>query len=326
MYLQPNDTIRKYKSVEYTSLGRTGLQVSKICIGTNMFGADYVDDDRAISVVHAALDNGINFVDTADAYNGGRSEKVVGKAIKGNRSDYVVATKGFIATGSGENDKGLSRKHLMDAVEGSLRRLDTDYIDLYQIHYWDPRTPLEETLGTLDDLVHQGKIRYLGCSNLPAWQLCRALWVSDKNGFQRFESVQPEYNFGNRDIEAELFPLCADQGVGVIPYQILMGGVLTGTYDRSSDPGSDTHMASRHATRAKNTYWTDENFDRVDRMKGIASDLGCNVPQLVMAWVLSNPVITSVIVGSSRPEQVVKNGQAVQVKLSSEVIQVLDAL
>ena len=312
--------------MEYTSLGRTGLQVSKICIGTNMFGADYVDDDRAISVVHAALDNGINFVDTADAYYGGRSEEVVGKAIKGNRSDYVVATKGFIATGPGENDKGLSRKHLMDAVEGSLQRLDTDYIDLYQIHYWDPVTPLDETLGTLDDLVHQGKIRYLGCSNLAAWQLCRALWVSDKNGFQRFESVQPEYNFGKRDIEAELFPLCQDQGIGVIPYQILMGGVLTGIYDRSSDPGSDTHMASRHAARAKNIYWTDENFDRVDRMKSIASDLGCDVPQLVIAWVLSNPVITSVIVGSSRPEQVVKNGQAVQVKLPAEVRQILDAL
>lgn len=312
--------------MEYTPLGRTGLQVSKVCVGTNMFGADYVEDDRAISVVHAALDNGVNFIDTADAYNGGRSEEVVGKAVKGNRSDYVVATKGFIAMGPGQNDKGLSRKHLMDAVEGSLRRLDTDYIDLYQVHYWDPVTPLEETLGTLDDLVHQGKIRYLGCSNFAAWQLCRALWVSDKNGFQRFESFQPEYNFGKRDIETEMFPLCEDQDVGIIPYQILMGGVLTGTYDRATDPGSDTHMASRHAERAKNTYWTDENFDRVDRMRSIASDLGCDVPQLVMAWVLSKPVITSVIVGSSRPEQVAKNAQAVEVKPSADVLQILDAL
>ncbi|MCI0841057.1 MAG: aldo/keto reductase, partial [Chloroflexi bacterium] len=203
--------------MEYTRLGSTGLKVSRVCIGTNMFGADYVDDARAISVVHAALDNGVNFIDTADAYNDGRSEEVVGKAVKGRRSDYVVATKGFVATGPGENDRGLSRKHLMDAVEDSLRRLGTDYIDLYQLHYWDPDTPLEETLGTLDDLVHQGKIRYIGCSNFAAWQLCRALWVSDKNGFARIESLQPEYNFGKRDIEAELFPLCEDQGVGVIP-------------------------------------------------------------------------------------------------------------
>lgn len=312
--------------MEYTRLGRTGLKVSRICVGTNMFGAEYVDDARAISVVHAALDNGVNFIDTADAYNGGRSEEVVGKAVKGRRSDYVVATKGFIATGPGENDKGLSRKHLLDAVEGSLRRLDTDYIDLYQVHYWDPDTSLEETLGTLDDLVHQGKIRYIGCSNFAAWQLARALWVSDKNGFARFESLQPEYNFGNRDIETELFPLCEDQDVGIIPYQILMGGVLTGTYDRATDPGSDTHMASRHATRAKNTYWTDENFDRVDRMRSIAADLGCEVPQLVMAWVLSKPVVTSVIVGSSRPEQVAKNAQAVEVKPSADVLQILDTM
>ena len=312
--------------MEYARLGSTGLKVSRVCIGTNMFGADYVDDARAISVVHAALDNGVNFIDTADAYNDGRSEEVVGKAVKGRRSDYVVATKGFVATGPGENDRGLSRKHLMDAVEDSLRRLGTDYIDLYQLHYWDPDTPLEETLGTLDDLVHQGKIRYIGCSNFAAWQLCRALWVSDKNGFARIESLQPEYNFGKRDIEAELFPLCEDQGVGVIPYQVLMGGLLTGAYDRASDPGSETHMASRHAARAKNTYWTDENFDRVERMRSIAADLGCELPQLVVAWVLSKPVVTSVIVGSSRPEQVAKNALAVGIKPADDVLQILDSL
>ena len=312
--------------MEYTRLGNTGLKVSRICLGTNMFGAEYVDDARAISVVHAALDSGVNFIDTADAYEDGRSEEVVGKAIKGKRSDYVVATKGFNATGPGENDRGLSRKHLLDAVEGSLRRLDTDYIDLYQVHYWDHDTSLEATLGTLDDLVHQGKIRYIGCSNFAAWQLCRALWVSDKNGFARFESVQPEYNFGRRDIEAELFPLCEDQSVGIIPYQILMGGLLTGTYDRATSPGSDTHMASRHAARAKNTYWSDENFDRVDRMRGIAADIGCDVPQLVMAWVLSKPVVTSVIVGSSRPEQIAMNAHALEVKPTADVLQVLDTM
>ena len=312
--------------MEYTRLGRTGLKVSRICLGTNMFGAEYVDDARAISVVHAALDNGVNFIDTADAYNDGRSEEVVGRAVKGRRSAYVLATKGFVATGPGENDKGLSRKHLLDAVEGSLRRLDTDYIDLYQVHYWDPDTPLEETLGTLDDLVHQGKIRYIGCSNFAAWQLCRALWVSDKNSYARIESVQPEYNFGKRDIETELFPLCEDQGVGIIPYQVLMGGLLTGSYDRSTGPGADTHMASRHAARAKNTYWTDENFDRVERLRTFAADLGCEVPQLVVAWVLSKPVVTSVIVGSSRPAQVTKNAQAIDVGPPADMLQVLDSM
>lgn len=311
--------------MEYTRLGNTGLKVSRVCIGTNMFGAEYVDDARAISVVNTAFEHGINFIDTADAYNSGKSEHVVGKAVKGRRNDFVIASKGFIATGPGPNEVGLSRKHLIDAVEGSLRRLDTDYIDLYQVHYFDPNTPLEETLRTLDDMVRQGKIRYLGCSNFAAWQLCKALWVSDKNGFERFESVQPEYNFGKRDIEAELFPLCEDQNVGIIPYQILMGGVLTGAYDRNSEPQGDTHMASRHAQRARGTYWTDENFDRVERLRTVAANLGCEVTQLVIAWALSKPAITSVIVGSSRPEQTTKNAEAANIKLTPEVVAQLEA-
>jgi aryl-alcohol dehydrogenase-like predicted oxidoreductase len=291
-----------------------------------MFGADYVDDDRAISVVNAAQECGVNFIDTADAYNSGLSEQVVGKAVKGRRQEFVIATKGFVATGPGVNDRGLSRKHLIDAVDASLRRLDTDYIDLYQVHYWDLDTPLEETLRTLDDMVRQGKIRYIGCSNFAAWQLCRALWVSDKHGFERFESVQPEYNFGKRDIEAELFPLCEDQQVGIIPYQVLMGGVLTGAYDRSRKPGEDTHMASRHALRARNTYWTDENFDRVERLKTIAAELRCEIPQLVLALALSRPAITSIIAGSSRPEQVIRNAQAVEIKLPDSLLEALDRL
>jgi aryl-alcohol dehydrogenase-like predicted oxidoreductase len=291
-----------------------------------MFGAGYVDDARAIGVVNAAFEHGVNFIDTADAYNAGHSEQVVGKAVEGHRHDFVVATKGFIATGQGPNDVGLSRKHLMDAVEGSLRRLGTDYIDLYQVHYWDPNTPLEETLGTLNDLVQQGKIRYLGCSNFTAWQLMRALWVSDKNGFQRFESVQPEYNFGKRDIEAELFPACDDQNVSIIPFQILMGGLLTGAYDPSAQPPEDSHLASRHAARAKDTYWTEHNFAIVESLKAEAAELDISVPQLVVAWTLAKPQITSVIVGSSRPEQIASNAAAVEVKLPDEVLERLDAL
>ena len=312
--------------MKYLNLGRTGLKVSRICLGTNMFGAGYVDDRRAISVVNEARECGVNFIDTADAYSAGQSEHVVGKAVRGRRHEFVIGTKGFVPTGQGVNERGLSRKHLIDAVEGSLRRLDTDYIDLYQVHFWDEETPLEETLLTLDGMVRQGKIRYIGCSNFAAWQLCRALWVSDKRGLERFESVQPEYNLGQREIERELFPLCEDQQVSVVPYQLLMGGVLTGAYNREETPSDDSHMASRHAQRARATYWNDATFDMVEQMRAIAAEVGCEPTQLALAWALSRPAVTSVIVGSSRPEQVVKNVEAAEIELSPDVVERLDAL
>ena len=312
--------------MQYVNLGKTGLKVSRVCLGTNMFGAGYVDDARAISVVDEAIERGINFIDTADAYNDGHSERVVGMAVRNRRHDFVVATKGFIPTGPGVNDKGLSRKHLVHAVESSLRRLGTDFIDLYQVHYWDPDTPLQETLRTLDGLVAQGKIRYLGCSNFAAWQLCRALWVSDKLGVERFESVQPEYNLGQRDIERELLPLCDDQGVSVIPYQLLMGGLLAGSYDRDAAPSDDSHMASRHAQRAKDTYWTDATFDMVDGLRAIAAEMGCTPAQLALAWALTRPAVASVIVGASRPEQAAANADAAAIRLDADVVARLDAL
>ncbi len=312
--------------MEYVNLGRTGLKVSRVCLGTNMFGAGYVDDRRAVSVVDQAIECGINFIDTADAYNDGHSERVVGMAVKSRREDFVIASKGFVPTGPGVNDKGLSRKHLVHAVESSLRRLGTDYIDLYQVHFWDPDTPLHETLRTLDGLVQQGKIRYLGCSNFAAWQLCRALWVSDKLGIERFESVQPEYNLGKRDIEQELLPLCDDQQVSVIPYQLLMGGLLTGAYDRDAGPADDSHMASRHAQRAKDTYWTDATFDMVDGLVAIAAEVGCEPAQLSLAWALTRPAVASVIVGASRPEQAVSNAAAAAIRLDEDVMARLDAL
>ena len=312
--------------MEYVRLGRSGLKVSRVCVGTNMFGAGYVDDARAISVIDAAREVGVNFVDTADAYNSGLSEAVVGKAVGNHRHDFVIATKGFIATGAGPNDVGLSRKHLTAAVEGSLRRLGTDYIDLYQVHYFDPDTPLEETLSTLDDMVRQGKIRYIGCSNFAAWQLVRALWVSDKRGLERFESVQPEYNLGKRDIEGELFDACSDQGVGIIPYQAFMGGVLTGRYAPDSPPPEDSHMASRHAQRAKDTYWNERVFGMVETLRDIAAELEVSVPQLLIAWTLSRPQITSVIVGASRPEQAQSNAEASSIKLPDEVVARMDGL
>ena len=312
--------------MEYARIGRTGLQVSRICLGTNMFGADYVEDSRALSVVDQAIEQGINFIDTADLYNDGKSEEVVGRAVKGRRDRFVIGTKGFAPTGPGVNDKGLSRKHVIDAVEGSLRRLGTDYIDLYQVHWWDPNTPIDETLRTLDNLVRQGKIRYIGCSNFAAWQLTKALWASDGLGLERFESIQPLYNLSERGIEAEVLPLCQDQGLSVIPYQVLMGGILSGAYDRSSGPPEGTHMASRHASGARGRYWNDSSFDVVERLKGIAADVGCKPAQLVMAWVLSKPAVASVIIGSSRPEQIVQNAEAADIKLSQDVLEEMDSL
>ena len=312
--------------MEYVKLGRTGLKVSRICLGTNMFGASYVDDARAISVVDECYEQGINFIDSADLYTDGRSEEVVGKAIKGKRHDTVLGTKGFFPTGPGVNDTGLSRKHLMDAVEASLRRLGTDYIDLYQVHWWDSETPIEETLRTLDDLVHQGKIRYLGCSHFAAWQLCKSIWASDKHGLERFESIQPEYSFLCLDIEEEIVPLCEDQQIAVLPYQVLGAGLLVGNYDRNSEPPQDTHMASEHASAAKDIYWNDSTFDRVDRLKNLAKESGYSMVELSLAWALSRPAVTSLVVGASRPEQVVSNAASVDIKLSDDELEKLDAI
>ena len=313
--------------MEYARIGRSGVWVSRLCLGTNMFGAEYVDDDRAISVVDAAIENGINFIDTADLYYDGRSEEVVGKAVKRhNRHELVIGTKGFSTTGTGVNDRGLSRKHLMEAVEGSLRRLGTEYIDLYQVHWWDPYTPIEETLRALDNLVRQGKIRYIGCSNFAAWQLTKALWVSDRLGLERFESIQLLYNLKERDIEREMAPLCLDQEVGIIPYLLLMGGLLTGTYNRHSGPPKDSHLASRHAVEDKARWWNDQTFHMVSELSSIALELGYSPAQIAQAWALHKPGVNSIVVGSSRPEQIAENVRAVDLRLPPDIMERLDSL
>ena len=313
--------------MEYARIGRSGVWVSRLCLGTNIFGAEYVDDDRAISVVDAAIENGINFIDTADLYYDGRSEEVVGKAVKRhNRHELVIGTKGFSTTGPGVNDRGLSRKHLIEAVEGSLRRLRTEYIDLYQVHWWDPYTPIEETLRTLDNLVRQGKIRYIGCSNFAAWQLTKALWVSDRLGLERFESIQLLYNLKERDIEREMAPLCLDQEVGIIPYLILMGGLLTGTYNRHSGPPKDSHLSSRHALEDKARWWNDQTFHMVSELSSIALELGCSPTQIAQAWALHKPGVNSIVVGSSRPEQIAENARAVDLRLPPDIMERLDSL
>jgi len=206
--------------MQYRNMGRTGLKVSVMCLGTMVYG-NQVSEAEAINIIERALSAGVNFLDTADVYIEGRSEEVVGKALKGKRHSVVLATKVANRTGPGANDTGLSRKHIMKGIEDSLRRLETDYIDLYYVHLPDYGTPIEETLRTLDDLVHQGKVRYIGCSNFRAWQLCKALWVSDLHNLARFDCIQPPYNLLTRDIEYELLPLCASEGVGVCVYNPL---------------------------------------------------------------------------------------------------------
>ena len=312
--------------MRYARLGGTGLEVSRLCLGTNMFGAGYVDDTRASAVFAAAFDSGVNFIDTADMYHDGLSEAAVGKAIAGRRQDVVIATKGGMRMGPGVNDVGSSRKHLTKAIEDSLRRLNTDYIDLYQVHQWDPATPLEETISTLDQHVRDGKIRYLGCSNYAAWQLCKALWTSDRLGLERFVSVQPAYNFTMRDPELELFPLCEDQSVGVLPYQVLMGGVLTGGYAGDEAPPADTHMSARHSNTARRLYWNQRHFELAERLRAIAKE-ACQAPTtLILAWTLSKRPVTSVIAGSSRPEQIAENALATEVDLPEDILALLDEL
>jgi aryl-alcohol dehydrogenase-like predicted oxidoreductase len=311
--------------MKYVKLGRTGLKVSRLCLGTNMFGAGYVDDERADKVINTALDAGVNFIDTADIYHLGRSEVVVGSAISHRREEVVLATKGGYPMGERPNQGGLSRGHLVDAVDASLRRLDTDYIDLYQVHVWDPETPLEETMRALDDLVTAGKIRYVGCSNFTGWQLVKSLWASDRSGHVRFDTVQPPYNLAHRDIEDELVAACCNEEVAILPYQVLAGGVLTGTYDQKAPPPGDTHMASSLAGTARDRYWNPATFAVADRVSALAKDLGKSAAQVATAWALSKPGITSVIVGSSRPEQVHANVDALSIELDESAIAQLEA-
>ena len=312
--------------MRYNRLGRTGLKISNLCLGTNMFGASYVPNSEAQCVIKEAYEQGVNFIDTADFYNEGESEKIIGKTIKNKRNNFVIATKGFMPTNKDINSKGLSRKHIITAVENSLKRLSTDYIDLYQLHYWDPDCPIDETINTLNDMVHQGKIRYLGCSNFAAWQLCKSLWISDKRNFERFESIQPEYNFRQKDIENEIMPLCTDQEISIIPYQILMGGLLTGNYAKESEPNKNSHLASAHAQRAKNKYWNNDNFNMIEQLKSIEQKTGYNPISLTIAWTLSKPAVSSVIVGASKKSQILSNVKSANIILNQEILDQLDSL
>lgn len=311
--------------MRFRRLGRTGLKVSEIGLGTLTFG-NQVDQDTADDLVHRALDAGVNFFDTADAYHGGLAEQYLGHALKGMRQQIILASKVHDQIGEGPvgpNDVGLSRKHIMDAVEHSLRRLGTDYLDLYQVHRFDPESPLDETLMALDTLVKQGKVRYIGCSNFAAWQLCTALWTSDKLGLARFDSIQPRYNLISRAVEEEHLPMCRAHGVGVVVYNPLAGGLLSGKQHRDGPlPGTRFELVQLYRDR----YWHASSFEAVDRLLTIAMDSPHSPAQLALAWVLANPIITSAIIGASRIAQLDETLPVSDIQLGPEMMTRLDRL
>ncbi len=312
-------------------LGRTGLKVSEICLGTMTFG-NQCDEATSRAIMDKAFDAGVFFFDTADAYPlghtpdmVGRTEEFVGRWLKGRREQIVLATKCRMPVGSTPNSQGASRKHIMQSIEASLRRLDTDYIDLYQIHAPDPETPLDETMSALDDLVHSGKVRYIGCSNYPAWELCKALWISDKRGLARFDCVQPRYNLLFRHIEVELFPLVEDQGIGVISYNPLAGGLLTGRYQPGQAPMEGTRFTLHNAGKTYQArYWHDAQMQAVDQLKKACSERNLSVAQVALAWVLTHKPITSAILGASKPEQLDQTLPAINLTLDDDIKSLCD--
>jgi aryl-alcohol dehydrogenase-like predicted oxidoreductase len=282
-------------------LGRTGVRVSELCLGTMMFGGP-TDEAESIRIIHRALDEGINFLDTADMYTTGKSEEVVGKAIVGRRDDVVLATKGCNPMGPGVNQHGLSRRWLMQALEASLKRLKTDYIDVYYAHKPDPAVPWEETLRALDDMVRQGKVRYTACSNFRAWKIAEALSLSDKHGWERFACVQPLYNIVNRDVEVELLPMCKAHQLGVVTYSPLARGILTGKY-RAGEPFPEGSRAARNDKRMKEAELRDASFEVAQQLSAHCERRGAPMSGFALAWVLANPIITSVILGPRTMEQ-----------------------
>lgn len=291
--------------MEYRTLGRAGVKVSPLCLGTMMFGGPTNEKD-SIQIIHKALDAGINFMDTANVYNDGESERIIGKAVRENREKWVIATKVHGNMGDDVNAAGSHRFHIMSAVEASLKRLDTDHIDVYYLHRWDASTRIAESLRALDDCVRQGKVRYIACSNFQAWRMCEALWTSEKQGLEEFVCTQPLYNIVNRDPEVELLPFCEKYGVGVVPYSPLARGVLAGKYLTGKAPPAGSR-AARQDRRILQTELREESYEVAQQLKPLADAHGKTLTQFSLAWVLANPVITSAIIGPRTMHQLEDN-------------------
>jgi aryl-alcohol dehydrogenase (NADP+) len=340
--------------MEYRKMGRTGLKVSSLCLGTMTMGKQ-IDEPTSLAIIERALDLGVNFIDTADMYVNGVTEQIVAKAIKGKRDSVVLASKGghvrklaakygeqkdpgpiglprprpFRPWEAGEtvgpNDMGLSRKHLMQALEGSLRRLGTDYLDLYYAHMPDYVTPLDETLRAMDDMVRQGKVRYLGCSNFRAFQLARALGISDRQGLARWDVIQPPFNLLARDVEYELLPLCLEEGVGVVPFSPMAAGLLSGKYDKDKAPIEGARYSlGKWGYLYNKPYWNDLNFAAIEQLKKIAAASGVSLSRFALAWVLANPAITAISNGVTSIAQLEDNVAATDVKLSADTLKACD--
>lgn len=308
--------------MEYRKLGGIGLSVSELCLGAMMFGAA-ADEAESKAITDRFFEAGGNFVDTANVYSRGVSEEFTGRILSSyDREDFVLATKFRMPMGDGPNDSGASRKHIVAACEASLERLGMDYIDLYQIHAWDDSTPLEETLSALDDLVASGKVLYIGCSNFTAWQIEKSIRVSEREGFARFDCLQPQYSLIVRDIEHEILPVCREEGVGVIPWSPLAGGFLTGKYSRDEAPPEGTRMGDWSDTWERHA--TEEKFSVVDKVVEIAKDRGKEPAQVALNWVKDRPGVTSPIVGARSVEQIENNLGAVGWSLNKSETETLD--
>jgi aryl-alcohol dehydrogenase (NADP+) len=314
--------------MEYVNLGKSGLKVSRICLGTMNYGSsewrDYVlSEEHSRPFIRKALELGINFFDTADMYSRGVSEEILGRALKDfvKRDEVVIATKVYNPTGDHANAKGLSRKHIMDAIDGSLRRLNTDYVDLYQIHRLDKDTPIEETLEALNDIVRSGKALYIGACNMWAWTFAKSLFTADARGWTRFASMQIHHNLIYREEEREMLPLCLDQGIGYLPWSPLARGFLTGSRRRGE---SDQTSRSKSDEVAKRMYYQDHDFDVVDRVAEAASRLGVEPAQVALAWLLNKPGVTAPILGASKLRHLEDAVAALEVKLSEDEIRSLE--
>jgi aryl-alcohol dehydrogenase-like predicted oxidoreductase len=324
---QPGDRERMAR-MRFKVLGRTGLRVSELCLGAMTFGGSGatwkaiggLDEKQSTEIIARALDAGVNFFDTADGYGDGESEIILGKALGSRRKGVVIATKVGFPTGPSPNDRGLSRHHIFDAVDASLRRLGTDHIDLYQAHKRDLLTPLDEVMGALADLVRLGKVRYLGVSNFPAWEVMKANSIAVANRWSRFESVQAYYNLAARDIEREIVPLLRDQQIGLMVWSPLAGGVLTGKYSREGKPPAGARRESFDVGPV--------DYDRANRVLDIAREIAhtkkATIPQVTLAWLLSQEAVTSVIIGAKRLSQLEDNLGAVAIELTSEDLKRLD--
>lgn len=315
--------------MQYVNLGKTGLKVSRICLGMMSYGTpkwrDWVlPEEESIPFIQRALEAGINFFDTADMYSRGVSEQVLGRALKdmANRDEVVVATKVYFPMGGGPNDRGLSRYHIMNAIDQSLERLGMDHVDLYQIHRWDPTTPIEETLSALNDVVRSGRARYIGASSMYAWQFAKALNVSDQNGWARFVSMQNHYNLVYREEEREMIPLCMEEGIGILPWSPLARGFLAG--NRSRQGGGKT-ARSRSDSFANQMYYSEEDFEVVEAVVSLAKEREATPAQIALAWLLHKPGVTAPIIGATKMAHLNQAIEAVDIELSAEEIVRLEA-